>query len=129
MGVFCRRWGVPLIDGGTVRLPALIGLSRALDLILTGRPVKSEEALAIGLANRVVPRGTSRPAAEALAAEVAAFPQECMKTDRRSAYSSVGSGLFDAIRSEFEAGVRVLGAEGLPGAKRFAAGAGRHGAF
>src|SRR5215211_988212 len=86
MGVFCRRWGVPLIDGGTVRLPRVVGLGRALDLILTGRPVGAEEALAIGLANRVVPRGTSREAAEALAAQLADAPQLCMRHDRLSAY-------------------------------------------
>src|SRR5690242_4439117 len=86
MGVFCRRWGVPLIDGGTVRLPRLIGLSRALDLILTGRPVGAAEALSMGLANRVVPRGTARQAAEQLAREIAEFPQICMRGDRRSAY-------------------------------------------
>ena len=86
LGVFCRRWGVPLIDGGTVRLPRLIGLGRALDLILTGRPVGAEEALAIGLANRVVPTGSSREAAEALAAQLAHFPQLCMRHDRLSAY-------------------------------------------
>src|SRR5437667_5944613 len=88
LGGFCRRWGVPLIDGGTVRLPRLIGLSRALDLILTGRPIGAAEALQIGLANRVVPRGRSRPAAEALAAEIAAFPPRCVLSDRRSAYEA-----------------------------------------
>ncbi len=93
LGVFCRRFGVPLIDGGTVRLPRLIGLGRALDLILTGRPVKADEALAMGLANRVVPRGQARAAAEQLAAEIAAFPQECMRRDRRSAYEQLGAPL------------------------------------
>ena len=87
-GVFCRRWGVPLIDGGTVRLPRLIGLSRALDMILTGRAVGASEALQFGLANRVVPHGEARAAAEELAREIAAFPQRCMLTDRRSAYAA-----------------------------------------
>src|SRR5213593_4961137 len=129
-GVFCRRWGVPLIDGGTVRLPRLIGLSRALDMILTGRPVKAEEALAMGLANRVVPKGRGRAAAELLAREIAAFPQECMRNDRRSAYESEGVTLEAALRREFELGkVTIDSGESREGAARFAAGAGRHGAF
>jgi enoyl-CoA hydratase len=127
-GVFCRRWGVPLIDGGTVRLPRLIGLSRALDMILTGRAVGAEEALQFGLANRVVPRGEARAAAEALARDIAAFPQRCILTDRRSAYSAWDADLAEALTSEGAAGYEVVFAEGIAGASAFAAGAGRHGA-
>ena len=122
LGVFCRRFGVPLIDGGTVRLPRLVGLSRALDLILTGRPVDADEALRIGLANRIVSSGESRTAAEVLAREIAAFPQACMRADRLSAY------LAGSLEDEFARGVHVL-EEAAAGARRFAAGEGRHGAF
>jgi enoyl-CoA hydratase len=129
LGVFCRRWGVPLIDGGTVRLPRLIGLSRALDLILTGRPVGAAEALAIGLANRIVPTGTSREAAEQLAAQLARLPQLCMRHDRLSAYEQGELPLDEALANELRHGMVALEHEALPGAARFAAGEGRHGAF
>jgi len=129
-GVFCRRWGVPLIDGGTVRLPRIVGLGRALDMILTGRPVGAEEALRIGLADRVVADGESRVQAEKLAAEIAAFPQLCMRSDRLSAYEQAGLPLDAAIRNEFRHGIDVVrSGETLSGAQRFSAGAGRHGSF
>jgi enoyl-CoA hydratase len=127
-GVFCRRWGVPLIDGGTVRLPRLIGTSRAMDMILTGRPVDAEEALRIGLVNRVVPVGSSRPAAEELARELARFPQTCMREDRLSVLEQDGLAEEAAIGNEFEHGLRSL-QEVRNGLERFRAGAGRHGSF
>jgi enoyl-CoA hydratase len=128
LGVFCRRFGVPLIDGGTLRLPGLIGMSRALDLILTGRPVDADEALAIGLANRVVERGGARAAAEALACEMAALPQAAMRADRRSVYNNAFSDdLTGALRREGAGGYAAVLAEGLAGAGRFASGEGRHG--
>ena len=125
-GVFCRRWGVPLIDGGTVRLPRLVGHSRAMDMILTGRPVGAEEALAMGLANRVVPTGQSRSAAEELAADLARLPQGCLRSDRLSALHQWGRSEAEAMDFEFGSLSRVA-AETLAGAKRFAEGAGRHG--
>lgn len=127
LGVLCRRVGVPLIDGGTVRLPRLIGLSRALDLILTGRPVHAEEALAMGLANRVVPRSTARDAAVALAQQLAALPQAALLVDRRSAYLQYDLPLAEALIAELQGGLGAL-PEGLEHARRFAEGAGRHGA-
>jgi enoyl-CoA hydratase len=129
LGVFCRRWGVPLIDGGTVRLPRLIGLSRALDLILTGRPVHAEEALAMGLVNRVVPHGESVRAARALARELAALPQICLRHDRLSAYEQADLPFAAAMANEFRHGLVSLEANAVEGARRFAAGAGRHGSF
>ncbi len=125
-GVFCRRWGVPLIDGGTVRLPRLIGHGRAMDLILTGRPVDAAEALAIGLANRVVPDGQARQAAEDLAADLARLPQGCLRADRLSAIRQWGLAESAAMEAEF-ASLAAVAAESLAGARRFAGGAGRHG--
>jgi enoyl-CoA hydratase len=129
LGVFCRRWGVPLIDGGTIRLPRLIGLGHALDLILTGRPVSAREALSMGLVNRVVPRGKSRGEAEKLALEISSFPQACMNADRLSAYSQWDLPLNEALRNEFEKGFPMVELEGRSGAARFADGAGRGGKF
>lgn len=129
-GVFCRRWGVPLIDGGSIRLARLIGHSRALDMILTGRPVKSAEALASGLANRVVADGTARQAAETLAAEIAAFPQTCLRHDRHSSYEQWGMSLSDALTNECRHGaISIASGEALAGAVQFKGGKGRHGAF
>jgi enoyl-CoA hydratase len=129
-GVFCRRFGVPLIDGGTVRLPRLIGESRALDLILTGRAVLADEALALGLANRVVPTGQALEAALALARQIASFPPTCMRNDRRSVMEQAGLAFGAALANEFALGVQSLeSGESVAGAKRFAAGTGRHGMF
>ena len=129
-GIFCRRWGVPLIDGGTIRLPRLIGMSRALDLILTGRPVGAKEALEMGLANRVVPHGAARKAAEELARSIAAFPQNCLRSDRASAYEQWNLSHGEALGNEFARGLGTIrSGETVAGAGRFAAGAGRHGRF
>jgi len=127
LGVFCRRWGVPLIDGGTVRLPRIVGMGRALDLILTGREVLAAEALAMGLVNRVVAPGTALQVAQRLADQIAAFPQACMLADRASAYAQWDLPLVEALRQEGAHGVPVVAQEGRQGAARFASGAGRHG--
>jgi len=129
-GVFCRRWGVPLIDGGSVRLPRIVGLSHALDMILTGRPVEADEALRMGLANRLVEPGTCREEAEALARQISGFPQACMLGDRRSAYQQFDLQMEEAMRNEFRTGLATIrSGETLEGAARFAGGAGRHGRF
>lgn len=128
-GVFCRRWGVPLIDGGTVRLPRLVGHSHALDLILTGREVGADEALRMGLANRVSAPGKVLEEALSLAAQLAAFPQTCLRQDRLSSYGQHGLDLEAAIAVEWKHGLVSLSADTLEGASRFAGGAGRHGVF
>jgi enoyl-CoA hydratase len=129
-GVYCRRWGVPLVDGGTIRLPRLIGMSHALDMILTGRGVSGEEAMRLGLANRLVDRGRALEAALELARQIAAFPQRCVRSDRRSAYAQWDLSLSEALRTETVLGLETIrSGETREGASRFAAGAGRHGRF
>jgi enoyl-CoA hydratase len=128
-GVYCRRWGVPLVDGGTVRLPRIVGMGRALELILTGRKLPADEALRIGACEHVVPDSSAREVAEAMAHEIARFPQQCLRADRRSAYRQQGLPLAEALQAEWRNGAPVLAAEGIVGAKRFASGKGRHGDF
>jgi enoyl-CoA hydratase len=129
LGVYCRRWGIPLLDGGTVRLPRLVGQGRAMEIILTGRKVSAQECLRIGACEKVVPVGQSRREAEALAHEIARFPQACMRADRRSVVRQHGLGVCDAMKNEWENGVAVVEVEGVAGAARFADGIGRHGDF
>ncbi|KAH7153361.1 enoyl-CoA hydratase/isomerase family protein [Dactylonectria macrodidyma] len=130
-GVFCRRWGVPLIDGGTVRLQSIVGLGRALDMILTGRPVGAKEALGMGLATRVVPKGKALDEAISLANQLLAFPEYCMNLDRDSCYYSAydATSFEDAMRHEYNSGVKAVEAESIKGAAAFSKGAGRHGSF
>ena len=128
-GVFCRRWGVPLIDGGTVRLPRIVGQGRALDMILTGRPVQAAEALQMGLANRVVADGESLAAAQSLARQIAGFPHQCVKADRLSVYRQWDHELAEALIREITAGSAVVFEEAITGSRSFAEGAGRHGQF
>src|SRR5437588_6065736 len=128
-GVYCRRWGVPLIDGGTVRLPRLVGMGRAMEIIMTGRKVTAEESLRIGACEHVVPEGESRRFAEAMAHEIARFPQACARADRRSAYMQQGLPLRQAMRKEWYNGFPAFEIDGAAGAARFASGKGRHGDF
>lgn len=129
LGVYCRRWGIPLLDGGTVRLPRLVGQGRALDIILTGRKVPAQECLQIGACERVVPAGRARKSAEELAREIARFPQQCVRADRRSVYLQHGLDVREALEREWRNGQQALEAEGVQGAARFVGGAGRHGDF
>jgi enoyl-CoA hydratase len=128
-GVYCRRWGIPLIDGGTVRLPRLVGMGRAQEIVLTGRKVPADECLAIGLCEKVVPTGQARQAAEGMAREIARFPQACARADRRSLYAQQGLPERQALMQEWYNGIDVIQSEGADGAARFAGGVGRHGDF
>ena len=129
LGVYCRRWGVPLVDGGTVRLPRLVGQGRALEIIMTGRKVPADEAFRIGACERIVPNGQAREGAEELAKEIARFPQRCMNADRRSVYLQHGLSVEQAMRREWTNSVGVISEEGISGAERFKSGKGRHGEF
>jgi enoyl-CoA hydratase len=128
-GVYCRRWGVPLIDGGTVRLPRLVGLGKALEIVMTGRKVTAEESYRIGLCEKVVAHGKAREAAEAMAQEIARFPQDCMRADRLSVYRAWGKSVREGLESEWATSAGIVKAEGIAGATRFAEGKGRHGDF
>ena len=128
-GVYCRRWGIPLIDGGTVRLPRLVGVGKALEIIMTGRKVPARECYSIGLCERVVPNGKAREAAEEMAREIARFPQECMRADRRSVYLQHGLPVREALEREWYNGLDALKKEGIAGAQRFTDGLGRHGDY
>lgn len=128
MGIFCRRWGIPLLDGGTVRIPRLVGMGRAMEIILTGRKVPADECYRVGLCEKVVPRGEARPAAEALAADIARFPQSAVRADRRSAYAHFDMTVKHALRFEWRNGLEAL-KDGVVGAGRFVGGKGRHGDF
>jgi enoyl-CoA hydratase len=128
-GVYCRRWGVPLIDGGTVRLPRLVGMGKAMEIILTGRKVPAEEAYRIGLAEKIVGHGAAREAAEDMAQQIARFPQECVRSDRLSAYRAWGKSVREGLESEWATSAGIVKAEGIRGATRFAEGKGRHGDF
>ena len=129
LGVYCRRWGIPLIDGGIVRLPRLVGMGRALEITMTGRKVPADECLRLGLCEKVVPAGNSREAAEELAHEIARFPQNCVRADRASIYAQEGKEYWAAMEAEWRRGVDVINQEGIAGAGRFAGGAGRSGDF
>jgi enoyl-CoA hydratase len=129
LGVYCRRWGVPLVDGRTVRLPRIVGIGRALEITMTGRKVPAEECLTLGLCEKVVANGTCRERAEAMAHEIARFPQECVRADRASIYGQAGKDHWSAMEAEWNRGFDVLNKEGIAGAGRFANGAGRGGVF
>lgn len=128
-GVYCRRWGVPLIDGGTVRLPRLVGMGKALEIIMTGRKVTAEECYRIGLCEKVVPHGRAREAAEEMAHEIARFPQDCVRSDRLSVYRAWGKSVREGLESEWATSAGIVKSEGIAGALRFASGKGRHGDF
>ena len=129
IGVYCRRWGIPLIDGGTVRLPRLVGQGRALDIILTSRKVTAEECYRIGACERIAPHGRARELAEQLAHEIARFPQACVRSDRMSVVRQHGLPVRKALETEWQTSIGIVTAEGIAGAGRFSAGKGRHGDY